>query len=374
MLLVSRPVLVPVIFLALAWALHPISAQETEYPTPEEMEEAENAPLFSSHEIFPLTLTADFNALMREDRDTDTEEDADERPAVMEWVEPDGSTGRLEIQIRTRGNFRLNRRNCDFPPLRLNVKTGDAENTLFEIQDKLKLVSPCKLGQDYWQQYVLSEYLVYRMYNLLTPLSFRVRMMEVTYVDESGEMDPFTRLAFVLEDDSELAERNGGIKQEWQGGQLNPVLLDTRQAILVEFFQYMIGNTDWSGAEMHNMELFRYPSGRPSAVPFDFDFSGIVDARYAVPDQSLPIRNVRQRHFRGFCPEQMNRQQEEYDAVVALFQEKKEAIYELWRTQEGLDPDRLEDTLDYLDEFYEILEDEGKIRSYILDRCVRIGR
>lgn len=350
----------------------PASGQETEYPTEEEIQEAENAPLFASHEIFPMTLTADFHALMRDDRDPDTE--ADERPAIMEWTAPDGTTGRQEIKIQTRGNFRLNRRNCDFPPLRLNVVKGEVEGTLFEVQDKIKLVSPCKLGQDYWQQYVIAEYLVYRMLNVLSPLSFRVRMVEMTYVDSSGEEDTFTRYVFMLEDDSEMVERSGGIKQDWQGGQLNPALLDRDYAILVEFFQYMIGNTDWSGAEMHNMELFRGQDGRPSAVPFDFDFSGIVDARYAVPDQSLPIRSVRQRHFRGFCPDQMNRTPDQYQAVVDHLMEKKEEIYDLWRNQEGLDEGRLEDTLDYLDDFYEILEDEQKIQRSMLDQCIRIGR
>jgi len=212
------------------------------------------------------------------------------------------------------------------------------------------------------------------MLNVLTPLSFRARMVRMTYVDESGEDENFTRYAYLLEDDSDMATRNGAYKQDWQGGQLNPVLLDRSYAILVEFFQYMIGNTDWSGAEMHNMELVRGADGRPSAVPFDFDFSGIVDARYAVPDHSLPIRSVRQRHFRGFCPDQMNRQPEDYQAVVDLFQEKKEELYDLWRTQEAMDPDRLKETLEYLDDFYEILDRPDRVQRDMLDQCVRIGR
>ena len=358
--------------LVLPWiGVFPLLAQEQpEYPTPEEVEDARNFPLFTSHETLDLTLHADFHALREDDR---SDEDAVDRPARMEWVNPDGSTGTQEIQIKTRGNFRLAKRNCDFPPLRLNVKKSDAEGTLFEGQDKIKMVVPCKLGQDYWEQYVLSEYLIYRTWNLLTPLSFRSRLVQATFVDESGEDDTLTRYAFLLEDDSEMAERNEGIKMDWRGGQLNPALVDAKHAILVEFFQYMIGNTDWSGAEMHNMELFRDRAGRPYPVPFDFDFSGMVDARYAAPDHTLPIRSVRQRHFRGFCPAQLNRQPEEHQEVVDLFMEKKEAIYDLWRNQEGLDEGRREDSLDYLDEFYEILEDPDRIQRYMLDQCIRIG-
>lgn len=348
-----------------------LSAQDApEYPTEEEIREAKNAPLFTSHETLQLTLTADFHTIREDDR---SDEDSQERPAVMEWVNPDGTTGTQEIMIQTRGNFRLSKRNCDFPPLRLDVDRSEAEGTLFEIQDKLKMVVPCKLGQDYWEQYVLAEYLVYRMLNVLTPISFRVRLVRATFVDSSGEDDPFTRYAFLLEDDSELAKRAGGIKQDWQGGQLNPVLLDRDYAILVEFFQYMIGNTDWSGAEMHNMELIRNAEQRPMAVPFDFDFSGIIETRYAVPDHSLPIRSVRQRLFRGFCPDQLNRQPQEYQAVVDHFQQKREEIYDLWRNQEGLDRGRLEDTLEYLDEFFQVLESPDRVQSYMLDQCVRIG-
>jgi hypothetical protein len=98
-----------------------------------------------------------------------------------------------------------------------------------------------------------------------------------------------------------------------------------------------------------------------------------VDARYAVPDPRLPIRDVRRRLFRGFCPSQMNRQPELYDAVVQLFQEKKEELYGLWRNQQGLDPDRLQDTLEYLDEFYGILDSPNALQNRMLDRCVRLG-
>jgi hypothetical protein len=345
--------------------------QEEKAPTPEEMEAAENAPLFASHELLELTLEADFHTIRREDR---SDEDSEERPATMRWTTTGGSAGVQEIQIQTRGNFRLSRRNCDFPPLRINVKREATKGTLFDGQDKLKLVVTCKLGRDYWEQYVLAEYLVYRMFNLFTPLSFRVRLARVTYQDTSGEDDPFTRYAFILEDDDAMATRNGGWKLDWDTDQgFHPVLLDTHQALLVDVFQYMIGNTDWSGVQMHNMELLKLPPNRHLIVPFDFDFAGIIDTRYARPDASLPIRSVRQRIFRGICPEQINRSAADYDPIFQEFRERQEEIYDLWRNQEGLDPGRLEDTLEYLEEFFGILADQDRTRTHILDQCRRIG-
>jgi hypothetical protein len=257
----------------------------------------------------------------------------------------------------------------------LNLKRGEVEGTIFEGQDKIKMVVPCKLGRDYWVQYVIAEYLAYRMLNVLTPLSFRARLVEATFLDESGEDDPFVCYAFLIEDDSEMAKRNDGIKEDredWEATPVSPVLLEKNYAILVEFFQYMIGNTDWSGVQMHNVQLFRDRTGRPYPVPFDFDFSGLVNARYATPDPRLPIRDVRQRFFRGFCPDQMNRLPEQYQGVYELFFEKREELYELWRIQEGLDPDRLEETLEYLDDFYEILENPNRLKRNVLDKCHRI--
>ena len=355
---------------ALAGTFGPAGAQEKEAPTPEEIQIAESAPLFGSDDILEITLEADFHTIRREDR---SEEDSEERPAIMMWKDADGSARSQDIQIQTRGNFRLLRGNCDFPPLRLNVKKEPSKGTIFEGQDKLKLVSACKLGQDYWEDYVLAEYLVYRMFSLFTPRSFRVRLARVSYVDSSGEDESFTKYGFLIEDDGAMAARNGGWKVDWETGrQFNPVLLEKDHAILVDVFQYMIGNTDWSGVEMHNMEFFQSPPNTYSTVPYDFDVSGIVNARYAEPDASLSIRSVRQRLFRGFCPDQVNRQPEDYETVFEAFRQKKDAIYELWRNQEGLDESQLKDTLEYLDDFFEILDDPRQIQARMLDECRRI--
>jgi len=348
------------------------SAQVLEPPPEEEIQAAESAPLFGSHDLLTLTLEADFHTIRREDR---RDEDSEERPAVMRWTDADGSSQAQEIQIQTRGNFRLSSRNCDFPPLRINVKKETTKGTLFEGQDKLKLVVTCKLGQEYWQQYVLAEYLVYRMFNLFTPLSFRVRLARVTYVDTSGEDDDFTKYAFLIEDDDAMATRNGGVKLDWDSeaqGQVDPRLLEPHQAVLVDVFQYMIGNTDWSGAEMHNIELFQRPPRTYAIIPYDFDFSGIINTRYATPDPSLSIRRVRDRLYRGFCAEDVGRPPELYDSVYQEFRDNKEVIYDLWRNLEGMDQDRSKETLEYLDDFYEILDDPGKIESRMIATCRHI--
>jgi len=348
----------------------PLLAQEIEPPSAEAIEAARSAPLFATHDPLSLRLEADLNALVREDRSRDSRE---ERPGVLRWTNQDGSSDSLAIQVRTRGNFRLSRRNCDFPPLRINVPKKASKGTLFDGEDKLKLVVTCKLGQDYWEQYVLLEYMAYRTLNVLTDASFRARLARVDFVDSSGKTDSFTRYAFFIEDVDMLAVRNNATRIEWSAGQLHPALVDKHQAVLVDVFQYMIGNTDWSGVEMHNMEVLRTFDNVYLTVPYDFDFSGLVNSRYATPDPSLRISRVRQRLFRGFCPADVGRSQEDYDAVYALFLEKKDEIYGMWRNQEGLQKDRLEDNVEYFDEFYRTLSDPGRIERNMIRDCRRVG-
>lgn len=348
----------------------PVWSQELTAPAPEEVEEARALPLFTSHETIRITVEADFAAMKRHDRIQDSEE----RPAILRWQSPSGTMDTMAIQVQTRGNFRLQKRNCEFPPLRLNLKKEATSGTVFQGQDKLKMVVVCKPGQDYWEQYVLLEYLAYRTFNLITDISFRARLVRVTYVDTSGDEDPFTRYAILLEDDDTLALRAGGRKVDWTSGQLHPRDLEPGHAVLVDLFQYMIGNTDWSGVEMHNMELIQGAGYRYYTVPYDFDFSGLVNARYATPDPRLPIRRVRQRLYRGFCPEDVERTEEPYQEGFQRLREVKAEIYALWRNQEGLERDRLEESLEYFDEFYETLENPDRLRSEILEECRRVPR
>jgi hypothetical protein len=364
--------LMPLALLLLAfWSGLPAAAQEPSFPSTEAVEAARSAPLFSSNDLVEITIEADFNALRRQDR----VRGADQRPAVLNWSGPDGSQGSLDIQIRTRGNFRLMTRNCDFPPLRLNIRTRDAAGTLFEGQDKLKMVSVCKLRQSYWEQYILREYLTYRTFNLLSDVSYRVRLARVTYVDTSGRDDPFTRYAFIIEDDEEMAARQGARYVELApGGQIHPAHLEPNHAALVDIFQYLIGNTDWSGVQMHNMTPIQIPDGPYFTVPYDFDFSGVVNARYAIPDSSLSITRVTQRAYRGFCPDQVGRTMEPYDSAFDLFREKKDAIYELWSSQEGMEQGVIREVTRFFDDFYRTLEEPRRIDSQLMRTCRSVAR
>lgn len=87
------------------------------------------------------------------------------------------------IRLRARGNFR--RATCRFPPLMLDfrdTKKGVLEGTLFDGQNRLKLVNQCERPVRSATD-LREEYLAYRIFNSLTDASFRVRLLAVTWDD-----------------------------------------------------------------------------------------------------------------------------------------------------------------------------------------------
>jgi hypothetical protein len=323
------------------------------------------APLFQTQNVLAIVVEAPFNTIFRDRGDESTYRDG-----LLRYDGADGSPVTLDVQVRTRGRFRLQRRTCNFPPLQLNFKKSQVENTLFHGQDKLKLVTHCQDRSDRYEQFALQEYLIYRTYSLFTDLSFRVRLLRMTYVDSEDDRDPITKYAFFIEAEDAMAARNG-----WEVLTVRQVLpdqMDQEQLILFELFQFFMGNTDWDpfhtegGREYccHNTVLVGTMAGPVLPVAYDFDWSGVIAAPYAKPAQVLGIRSVRQRRYWGVC-----RPEEDVAAVFPRFNEQREAIYALHRGQEGLDPKRLEDMLEYYDDFYEIINDARKADREIFRRC-----
>jgi hypothetical protein len=321
--------------------------------------------LFASDDLLTLTIEAPLKSVFKE-----RDQISSYHPGVLTLEGSDGSTVNLDVQVKTRGKFRLNPRNCGFPPLRVNFKKKQVQGTVFAGQDKLKLVTHCQDKRDEYEQNLLLEYLVYRTYNLLTDLSYQVRLARITYVDTEGDRDPITKYAFFIEDEDDMAGRSG-----WdavRAPMVSPLDYEHDQLNLVEVFQFLVGNTDWAAftaapgeAECcHNMTVIGNPAGPVFPVPYDFDWTGLVSARYAKPDPSLPIRSVRQRLYRGIC---YNR--DRIDGTLPAFQEHKESVYALFQDQEGLGEKELERTIKYLDEFYEILGDPKKAKRAMHDQC-----
>jgi len=324
-----------------------------------------NVPLFSSHETMELTLTGPFDEVFK-DRDQDSED----HPAQLAYTTDAGGRDTIDVEIRTRGKFRLQRSTCNFPPLHVRFARKEAEGTPFQGAGRIKLVTHCRTGNSTYEQYVLKEYLAYRVFNLFTDKSFRVRLARITYVESEKDREPITAYGFFIEDKDEVAARAG--YQVLDAPAIPPENHDPAQLSLVEVFEYLIGNTDWDaflrGPDddecCHNTKNIGPPYGPVYAVPYDFDWSGLVDARYARPDAKLGIRSVRQRLYRGIC-----RSTEQLQATLQLFLARKDSVYALFRNQEGLEERELERALGYLDDFYEVISDPRRVKREMEDRC-----
>lgn len=325
---------------------------------PKRTERAAALPLFATREALHFVLTADFRTVSR-DRDTLSTK---RYPAKLQLAQRDGDTLSLNVQLRTRGHYRLLQRNCPFVPLRIEFARDSVAKTPFEGQRGLKLITHCR-NEERYEQYVRREELVYRLHNLVTPFSFRSRLATVTYRDTTGKsLGQFP--AFFVEDERDVARRNGGKIAELRGALFDD--LDPIETTRFALFEYMIGNTDLSIYALHNVRLVLSEGQRYSPVAYDFDFSGLVGAHYATPPPQLGIRDVRTRLYRGGCS-----QIEHIPAVAAEFLALKPALIAVYDSAQGLSRGAVGEAKYYLNEFFETIGDARQLKSAISDRCVR---
>jgi len=317
-------------------------------------------PLFQDDATLKVMITAPLSTLLR------ARPEQPELAGVFSYKEADGTSVDLDMQIRARGNFR--KRICDFPPLNLNFRKSQVEGTLLEHQNKLKVVAHCKDSLRY-EQAVLREYLAYRILNSLTDLSFRVRLLQVTYVDSDERRPRMVRSAFLIEHRNRLADRIGGESLEIERTEVSAIRPDHLN--LTSMFQFLIGNTDFSpnlGSNnecCHNHEMFADDAGALLAIPYDFDLAGFVNAPYAAPDPELGIDSVRQRLYRGYCVNNSR-----IEATVDRFLEARSALYALVADQQELEPTVREYIARYMDEFYEVIGDPGEVERQIIGKCI----
>ena len=318
---------------------------------------ADSRRLFREIEPLAFTLTADFTAVNGER----APENKKLFPAVLTVDEAKGPQ-EIAVKIGSRGHFRLMRRNCDFVPIRMEFpRDGGAAGTIFDGQTSLKLGTHCRSDREY-DNYTLREYLTYRLFNMVTPLSFRARLARATYVDAKTKKTIASRYAIFIEHENDVARRFGGRIVE-----LQRILFDDLDAPTLNrmmLFEYMIGNTDFSIWALHNVRLVQKPDRTLTAVPYDFDLSGFVHAPYAMPDRRLGLRSVVDRMYRGPC-----RTTEQLDAVAAPFRAKRADMFALVESMKDLAPQARNEIKDYLDAFFRTIDKPESIRKTFVNGC-----
>ncbi|HLF31365.1 MAG TPA: hypothetical protein VI566_10120 [Xanthomonadales bacterium] len=342
--------------LAVAWS---VSAQaqddsaDSGAPKPEK--------LFESDQLLTITLRAPWNDIVKKKKVQDP------YPATIEFTDSLGQAQSLPLSAARRGITR--QEVCKFPPIRLIFDKELVKGTMFRGQKRLKMVTHCDKG-DKFAQFYRQEMTIYRMYNLITDISFRVRPLTVTYVDSvKGEtMEP--QFAFLIEDDGDMAERNGLIKL--QAAKIRPTQLEPTEISRMMLFQFMIANVDFAATAgptpdecCHNAKLVGLDeTSNIYSVPYDFDVAGIIKTPYAVPHESLPIKSVTQRLYRGFCM---------YNSTMETarqeFLAKEQALYDLVQNESLLADKTKGQMREFLADFFEILRDQGKYEKSIIQKC-----
>ena len=328
------------------------------FPAPAELD-----PLFAADTVLEVRIEAPFGHL------TDERPEHKDLDGKFSYTDSQGNAAALDVGLRVRGKFRSTSETCSFPPLRLDFVKSQVAGTLFDGQDKLKLVTHCRNRAVRYEQSLLSEYLAYRIYNQLTDVSFRVRLMHATYISTDGGSD-LESYAFIIEDKHRLAHRLGLKKPDVN--RVRVADLDAAELNLSSVFQYFIGNTDFSPiaaapgeACCHNQVLFARKGKAYLSVPYDFDQSGLVNAPYAAPNPKFELNSPRHRLYRGRCANNYR-----LPATLALFREKRTAIETLVANQEGLRYATRKQMLDFIGDFYKTIEDPDRVTRNIVNRCI----
>lgn len=309
--------------------------------------------LFLSDDVLYLEIRTDFKAILK-----DRSGDAVYQEGEIRY--PGKGNGFIAIPVRVapRGNFRLKPENCSFPPLLLNFKKEDVKNTLFDKQDKLKLVTPCREEKE-----VIEEYIIYRMYQEVTHLSLKVRLAVVRYIDAESDSLLFTGHSFFIEDKERAAKRLGATVYDKM---VTPFDLDHDSFRKLAFFQFMIGNKDWYVSSRHNIIIMMPDnnSEKPFAVPFDFDFSGMINAAYTKAKGSSPEPSPARRLYKGLCYTSG-----ELEEVFKFFRQLKPKFISLVKESKLISRYDKNEITDYISYFYYLSKSKSLIKEEITDKC-----
>ena len=314
----------------------------------------DSAAFFDDERPFEMVLSSDLKNLINKKMTKA------EQPATVTMRFADSTTIKEDIRINTRGKFRLE--NCQMPPILLNFKNNSSPR--LRPLGRLKLVVGCGATNED-EQLIIKEYLAYKMYNMLTEKSFRVRLVKLHYDDTRGKIKPYAQYGFLLEDVDDMAKRNKC--REIENIAIQTESTDRKQMTLVALFEYMIGNTDWSVPAFHNIKLVqpqKDPEAIPIAVPYDLNHCGFVNAAYAVPPEELGIESVKDRLYRGFP-----RSMEELQETIAIFTSKKKDIYDLINKCAWLNKASRKESINYLDGFYKTIENKNSVRHLFIDNA-----
>lgn len=314
--------------------------------------------IFENDEVLHITLKGNIRTLLN-----DRSDNMGLHPITLSYPLDSNHMYSLQVNMKTRGNFRRLKSNCNYPPLSIQFRQSDTlASSIFHEQEKMKLVMPCNDDK-----YVIREWLVYKLYNLVTPKSFRARLVKVKLDDVNSSKDKQELYGILLEEEKQMAVRN---KLQPVEIKIGPEGVDYESFLEMAVFQYLIGNTDWSVQYLQNIKLIATDTlSVPFAVPYDFDHAGIVSAPYAKPAEELNMISVSERRYRGYCIKDMK----EYERIIDRYLQLKDQIYRVYADCPLLDEKYKKQVMKYLDVFYQTINNKKSWQKDFSYPCIKGG-
>jgi hypothetical protein len=205
------------------------------------------------------------------------------------------------------------------------------------------------------------------MYSILSDASFRVRLLDINYVDTGKKDRNYEKFGFVIEPIDLVAKRTDAIEIN------SEIIKDTdvieEDADRVAMFRYMISDTDWRFKSGHNMKYIKSLndlSGKVIAVPYDFDFSGFVNTNYSFPQEwASASESVLIRQFLGYC----RQNEQNYLKTIELFNSKKDELISIITDFKYLSEKEKKSLVDFVNEFFNEISNTKKFISTIKFNC-----
>jgi len=332
----------------------------------------EESTLFATNEVLDIKLIVDFDTLCRP-REVDNCEYA---PTDIFYKTREGEERSIPAEIRIRGGWRSRKNHCKVPPLFVRFIEGKTSGSPFAGEKILPLTTHCKSRRSVsisggstkgsaYEQYVLKEYLGYRIFNIIDDKSIRVRLLHIEYVQPGKRGKTIQRYAFFAEHFNAMAARYHA--ELLPGGSFDHERINLTAIDNVALFNFMIGNTDSSIVRERNVVLIGVPEAdaQQFPVPFDLDMAGLVDAEYSGVSPRLNFRNPKQRMYLGFCHPQVD-----FDALFKRFLENEAAIIALPNEIPGMSRSSRKKTRKYLKQFFAVLNSEKDRAEHIIDACL----
>ena len=271
--------------------------------------------------------------------------------AMVKYPLADGTILEKKGKIKARGNSR--KEICYFPPLKLKLKKRGLQQEDWLPFNKYKLVVQCK-SNEASLQYVGKELLAYKVYNHLSEASLKAKPIKYNFIDPDTKEVTHQLNGFIIEDIEELATRLNG--QVVERKRYLPSQLDVESYRIMSFFQMFIGNTDWHVGNLHNLKLIKEPEKvKVTPIPYDFDYSGLVNAHYATVHETIPVPHVTVRHYMG-----PNCKLPELESIRTNLVNKKEAIFKLVSDYQLIGEKYKKVVNGYLEDFFDLIEHPKK--------------